>query len=344
MRVALDMSHTVLGSAGTARYAEELRESLARREDVDVVTVQSPVTSAHGPGRYASVLAHDLVWYPLAGRRAARDAGADVYHVPVVRGPLRRGSIPTVVTVHDLVLLRNPETLGTWNRWYSSIALPRAVRAADLILVPSTDTANDVARLLRVSPDRIRIVHNGVSERFFGVAPELDHSTAAYVLFVGTLEPRKNLARLVAAMAVRRRRGYDELLVVVGADGWGRTGVGGEPGVHYLGRIDDARLHALYANASCVALPSLHEGFGLTAIEAMACGTPVVAARSGALPEVCANAAVFVDPLDVNSIADGITAAIEERATLEHLGRQRARQFRWAAAAEQAAAAYHSVQ
>lgn len=343
MRVALDMSHTVLGGAGTARYAEELRESLARRGDVDVVTVRSPLTLQRGLGRYASVLAHDLAWYPRGGRRAARDARADVYHIPIARGPLRRGSIPTVITVHDLVLLRNPETMGRWNRGYSSIALPRAVHAADLILVPSADTADDVTRLLRISPERIRIVANGVSERFFGPSSDSSCPAVPYVLFVGTLEPRKNLARLVQAMALRRRRGYEELLIVAGADGWGGVGVGGEPGVEYLGRVDDERLHALYTNASCVALPSLHEGFGLTAIEAMACGTPVAAARSGALPEVCGGAAVLVDPLDVGSIADGVTAAIADRATLASLGRQRARQFSWTAAAEQAVAAYRSI-
>ena len=152
-----------------------------------------------------------------------------------------------------------------------------------------------------------------------------------YVLFVGTPEPRKNLARLIAAMTLLRSRGRTEPLLIVGGGGWG----GGTRGddvpdagnVKRIGRVSDGQLLSLYAHASCLALPSLHEGFGLPAIEAMAAGTPVVAANSGALPEVTGGAAVLVDPLNPASIADGILQAIEERDSFVRRGRLRARQL-----------------
>lgn len=343
MRIALDASQASLGSAGTVRYADELAAALHRRTDIEVVRVRSRASYDGPVGRAATVLAHDLTWYMRGGRAAARGLNADIYHIPIARGPLRRGSLPTVITVHDVAFLRNPETMGRWNRRYSPLMVPRMLRAADLIITPSADTANDVERLLGVSADRIRTVLSGVSDRFFGAHAHPSVPVQPYVLFVGTREPRKNLGRLIEAMALRRRDGRAERLVVVGSDGWGNANGPSEPAVDYLGRVDDAQLHALYAAASCLVLPSLHEGFGLPVLEAMAAGAPVVAARSGALPEICGNAAVLIDPLDVSSIANGVNEAITDADVRRALGHERARQFSWSAAAKQTVDAYRSV-
>jgi glycosyltransferase involved in cell wall biosynthesis len=161
-------------------------------------------------------------------------------------------------------------------------------------------------------------------------------------LFVGTPEPRKNLARLISAMTLLRSRGFRERLAIVGAGGWGAATTGSE-NVEMLGRISDADLHALYAHASCLVLPSLHEGFGLPALEAMAAGTPVVAANSGALPEVTGRAAVLVDPLDPTSIADGISEAMATKDSLIARGRVRAREFSWKKTAVLTAAVYREL-
>jgi glycosyltransferase involved in cell wall biosynthesis len=214
--------------------------------------------------------------------------------------------------------------------------------AADRIIAPSQDTADDLNALAHVSPEKIRVVPNGVESLFFGkpLGPPID--TEPYVLFVGTPEPRKNLARLVSAMRILRERGHSESLVVIGGGGWGDEIAAG-PGIRKTGRITDEQLHAFYANATCLALPSLHEGFGLPALEAMAAGTPVVAARSGALPEVTGGAAILVDPLSDSAIADGIERAIAERARLVPMGRLRARDFSWDKAAALTAAVYREL-
>jgi glycosyltransferase involved in cell wall biosynthesis len=153
---------------------------------------------------------------------------------------------------------------------------------------------------------------------------------------VGTVEPRKNLVRLLAACRAAGLR-----LVVAGAGGWGAQ-PGGQD-VTWLGEVDDATLHALYAGASCLALVSLHEGFGLPAVEAMAAGCPVVAARAGALPEVCGDAAVLVDPRDVDAIAGGLQAAIADAAGLRERGQRRAARFRWSTSAAIAVEAWSAL-
>jgi glycosyltransferase involved in cell wall biosynthesis len=214
--------------------------------------------------------------------------------------------------------------------------------AADLIIAPSQDTADDLNALLRVPAEKLRVVPNGVDALFFGPPLRATAERPPYVLFVGTPEPRKNLSRLISAMTILRERGRRENLVIVGGGGWG-DGVPSGLGVQQAGRVSDEALHTLYANASCLALPSLHEGFGLPALEAMAAGTPVVAGNSGALPEVTGGAAVLVDPLSPEEIADGIERAVDERDRLVPLGRSRARQFTWDRAAALTAKVYREL-
>lgn len=348
VRVALDLSHTRLSGAGTARYAHELRAALLRRTDVDLVTLGEGTAVPRGPGarRYATVLAHDVAWYPVRGRAAARRVGASVYHVPLPRGPLAPASHAslgprTVVTVHDLVALRFPETMGTWNRAYTRATLARVARAADLVVTVSQDTADDVSALLGVPAARIRVAYGGVHPRWFErAAPPA--GVRPYVLFVGTPEPRKNLHGLVAAMRLLRAAGRGEELVVAGGEGWGSVGITGAD-VRFTGRVSDAELHALYAGAACVVLPSLHEGFGLPALEAMAAGAPVVVARAGALPEICGDAALYVDPTSASDIAAGIERALLGGAPAADVRRARAARFSWDAAAERMAATYREL-
>jgi len=287
----------------------------------------------------------ELLWYPWQGRRRAAACGANVYHCPTLRAPITRGRPPLVLTVHDLVPVLFPETMSTWSRWYTRATLRSVIDAADVIVAVSHNTANDLNRLLRVPPERIRVVWSGVDEIF--LAGPSARSTRApvelpYVLFVGTPEPRKNLLRLVEAMRELSSRGRRERLVIVGSAGWGKVGVGSDD-AEWLGVISDEQLANLYANASCLVLPSLYEGFGLTAVEAMAVGTPVVAARVGSLPEVTGDAAVLVDPYDSRSIAAGIERAILDRGKLIALGKERAKQFRWDKTAAAMADIYREV-
>lgn len=247
--------------------------------------------------------------------------------------------MPLVVTVHDLVSHLFPDTMTRWSRLYERATLQRVLDTADLIVAPSRDTANDLESLMGIRADRIRVVWNGVENVFFGPSPTTREVPEPYVLFVGTPEPRKNLPRLIAAMDTLRTRGFPHRVVVAGGGGWGGVNLTSAH-VQNLGRVSDERLHALYAHASCLALPSLHEGFGLPAVEAMAAGTPVVTSTRGALPEVTGSAAVLVDPYDSGAIAVGIERAISERAVLISAGRARAEQFKWSTTAARMAAIY----
>lgn len=285
----------------------------------------------------------ELLWYPWLGRRRAVAEGADVYHCPTLRAPLTRGKPPLVITVHDLVPLLAPQTMSPWNRFYTRATLRRVVNAADMIVASSQNTADDLTALLGLPPERIRVIWIGVDEIFLSPpAPAEPAIAGPYVLFVGTPEPRKNLDRLVEAMAQLRARGFPHRLAIAGAGGWGDVRLGPDQAV-LLGRVSDAELVSLYAHASCLALPSLHEGFGLTAVEAMAVGTPVVAGRAGALPEITGNAAVLVDPYDPGAIADGIERALRDRDSLIALGRKRASEFSWKRTADAMARVYHEV-
>jgi glycosyltransferase involved in cell wall biosynthesis len=324
IRAAIDVSPLVQTRAGTARYLKALLRELDRRDDVDVRT------RSYGRRDRLSTLARDAVWYPFL---LGREDNADVLHCPTYRGPLHSAR-PLVVTVHDLAVFRHPDTFNRWTRTYSPHVVPRVLRAARLVIAVSDFTRRELVELLRVPDDKVRVVPNGVDEEFTRDGPRADGD---YVLAVGTLEPRKNLGRLVEAA-----RRNDVELRVVGARGWGGVEVGGN-GVRWLGEVDDAELARLYRGALCVAYTSLYEGFGIPVLEAMACGAPVVTSRGTAMEEVADGAAVLVDARDTAEIAAGMERAAAERETLVARGLERARAFNWAAVADATVGVYHEA-
>jgi glycosyltransferase involved in cell wall biosynthesis len=232
--------------------------------------------------------------------------------------------------------------MSAWNRFSSRTTLRRTLDAADLLIASSQNTANDMNSLLKIPANRIRVIWIGVDEIFFESPSPLPADEKPFVLFVGTPEPRKNLVRLFAAMTELRARGFAHRLVIAGSGGWG----GALPEAEFvdnLGRVSDEQLCSLYSRATCLAIPSLYEGFGLPAAEAMAVGTPVVAGARGSLPEITGPAAILVDPYDSGAIASGIERAITQRDKLIALGRERAKQFSWAETASRIAAVYAEV-
>jgi glycosyltransferase involved in cell wall biosynthesis len=207
--------------------------------------------------------------------------------------------------------------------------LPRLARTATLVIAVSEFTAREAVDLLGVDEARVRVIPHGVDEPF---TPHGPAAGGEYVLAVGTIEPRKNLPRVVLAA---ERAGVD--LRVVGAPGWG------DVDVRSTGYVNDDELARLYRGAACLVYPSLYEGFGLPVLEAMASGTPVVTAAGGAPAQVANGAAVLVDPLDVDSIAAGIKEATSRREELRAAGVERAKAFTWEAAARATAAVYREA-
>ena len=280
--VGIDTTPLLQTRAGTARYLRGLLANL----DVPVIQTSFPATSR------ARTVAADALWYPRL-----RVPDADVLHCPTFRGPFS-SAVPLVVTVHDLAVLRHPEWFNRWTRTYSRQAVPRVIRAASRVIAVSEFTAGELRDLLAVPAAKITVVPNAVEDVFI---PEGPRAEGDYVLAVGTLEPRKNLARIAAAV--------DGELRVVGARGWGNV----EPpaNVTWLGEVGDDELASLYRGARCLVYASLYEGFGIPVAEALACGCPVVTTAGSPMAELAGDDAVYVDPNDTASIRDGIARAFK---------------------------------
>ena len=326
LTVGVDVAPLVLDNAGTARYVNGLLRGLDGRSDVAVRRL-----TWGGEGRVTAAL-RDALWYPALLPLQAR--GLDVLHCTTFRAPLR-ATVPVVVTVHDLAAVRHPELFTAWTRLYARTLLLPVLRAADRVLAVSEFTKREVVELAGVRPERIAVAPNAASTDLF--TPGGPSAGGEYVLAVGTLEPRKNLSRLIEAT---RTLGLE--LRIAGAPGWGSVSVEA-PHVRWLGRPDDAELATLLRGALCLAYPSLYEGFGIPVLEAMLCGTPVVTSRGTAMEEVAGDAAELVDPRDVDSIAAGIERALARRDELRAAGLARATRFGWDATAAAATAAYREV-
>jgi glycosyltransferase involved in cell wall biosynthesis len=236
----------------------------------------------------ARTVAADVLWYP----RLRPGTPADVLHCPTFRGPFR-SSTPLVVTVHDLAVLAHPEWFNRWTGTYSRFAVPRVVAAARRLIAVSEHTSRELQERLGVPEAKIRVVPNAVEDVF---TPDGPAAVGDYVLAVGTLEPRKNLARIAQAV--------DGELRVVGTPGWG--GVSLPPNATWLGDVSDEELAELYRGARCLVYASLYEGFGIPVAEALACGCPVVTSIGSPMQELAGTDATYVDPLDVQSIRAGI--------------------------------------
>jgi glycosyltransferase involved in cell wall biosynthesis len=252
---------------------------------------------------------------------------------------------PAVVTIHDLSFERERAMMGLRDRLIFRTAVPRAARRAARILAVSERTRRDLIERYGITEERIVVTPNGVDPAFGPDGPKEDGSP--YALFVGALQPRKDPVSAVEALALV---GGDLRLVFAGPDkGSGEAlrravaRLGLERRVDLLGYVEQERLAALYRGAACLVFPSLYEGFGLPVVEAMACGTPVVAARTGALPEVTGDAAVLVEPRSAGALARGIEVALAGRAALAAAGLERARRFSWRQTAERTLAVYREL-
>jgi len=266
--------------------------------------------------------------------------------------PFRRaGAPPAAIFVHDLAFRIRPAEVPWQQRLYLGAVLPRALRGAAAVIVPSEATRRDLLRFYPIErlDERLHVIPEGLTP-----APPPGPLPAGvepgFLLAVGTVEPRKNYPRLLAAYRQLRGRGSLPIiingrpgvpqLVIAGRAGWafGDTlrRIAAEPGVRYVGHVDEPTLEALYRSASVLAFPSLYEGFGLPLLEAMAHGLPAVVGATGALPELALGAALSVDGQDVSGIAAGLERLLADeglRHKLGEEGRRRARDYTWATAA-----------
>lgn len=344
LAAAIDSTHLRQSEGGIARYIRGLVSGLRERPDVRVIQLGAGPRETPGSLKKKVLTAGlDLVWYPFLGASRAAARGADVFHCPAPRGPLIKRGLPVVMTIHDLVPFLFPQTMTPWSRAYSRATHRRVLTLAERIICPSNDTARDVVRILGVDEKRVRVIPLGVDSHFFEpLRPRPGGNRTPYILFVGTQERRKNLERLEHAVGYFRGRGYPHELVLAGADAWGDVRIT-QPFVRKVGRVSDEALRRLYAEAACLAIPSLHEGFGLPALEAMAVGTPVVAGRAGALPEITGGAAILVNPMDITDIANGLERAIAATDAEREAGRAHAALYTWKKTADATYAVYREL-
>jgi glycosyltransferase involved in cell wall biosynthesis len=277
--------------------------------------------------------------------------GNDVFFAPNFFVPRRHfAAVRSLVpTVHDLAFLRLPQTVQRETLDNLRRHLPGVLFAADALIAVSAATARDLEGLARVSPRRVHVVHEGVDPSFFMPNPSPPYGLPPrYLLFVSTLEPRKNVVNLLEGFSRAVAGGYPGELLLVGRWGWhteaAQEALARSPVRHrirHLDYLDREALSGVMRGAEALVFPSLLEGFGLPIVEAMASGVPVIVSRASSLPEVAGDAALYVDPVRPEEIASAILRLANEdglRETLSSAGRERARRFRWEETARATAA------
>ncbi len=362
MKIAFDATVLHGRKSGVGYYCEELFKAMVAMDHETEFFVfshqplQLELPSSNGnirlaKSRFCPVRAFYL--HALLPKLLSKEK-PDLCHFTNFLGPIT-ASAPYVVTVHDMGLERLRSAHPLAKRVYTRPLVPRIANGARLVITNSEYSKWEIVRYLGISPDRIRVTPLAASPHFHPVAesdrtPVLRHYgfDAPYVLYVGNLEPRKNLARLLEAFASLSNKEHE--LVIVG-NSWYRGSdtvalvrtLGIAPRVRFLGYVPREHLPALYSGAAAFAYPSLLEGFGLPVIEAMACGTPVITSDNSALKEIAGDAAMLVDPLSVSSIRQALTDVTGDsllRSTLAQRGLTRAQDYSWNATAALTLQAY----
>lgn len=375
MRIAFNAQLLSYGqwyrSAGISRYTDRTLASLGPLlGDDSCVAFVGPGVPADAPAlRGLAVIRAGwpterpivrILWEQMVLPISLRRINASLVHAPAYVAPLA-SPCPTVVTFHDLSFYLMPDAFNRQNRVYLQTFSRWSARRARRFIAVSECTRRDLARLLGVSPSVVDVVYNGIDECF---RPEPDARRVErfrqekglperFILFLGTIEPRKNVPNLVRAYAQARRRGVTEPLIIAGGQGWG-----GEPisqliealdlrgSVRLTGFIASDERPLWYNAATLFAYPSRYEGFGLPVAEAMACGTTVVASCRSSLPEVVGDAGVLVDPDDVAALADALVMVVRDdalRLDLSARGLERSRRFTWDAAARATLRTYQTA-
>jgi glycosyltransferase involved in cell wall biosynthesis len=363
LRIGFDGRALASPAAGMRRYTHELFGALAEHvPDVGVIAVGAPegrslpAGVARAPA--ASSLPTNLGWMITGLPRAARRAGLNLFHAPSYTVPLG-GPRPLVVTIHDVSYERRPE-------WYPYKRDPLrrgfyrwSARHADHIVTDSEFSRSEIVAAYDVPAGNVTVVPLAAAPGFAAgpILPLPPRYSVPFILHVGDLHARRNLPMLARAIAALRAQSLSRRslqLILVGTDRGSASELrsisdragGDRPLIQFASAASDLDLLALYRSASALAYPSRYEGFGLPLLEAMASGTPVVAARTSSIPEVVGNAAVLLDPDDDRAWADALARVLDDpshAAALREAGVERAREFSWRRTAEATARVYRAL-
>lgn len=366
MSIGIDARIAYYSRGGIRSYVVHLLDALAALDNETEYRVLHSRKDRHAssPGLNFQAVscwtpAHHRLERWMLGLEIAR-LGLDLLHSPDFIPPAF-GYGRSVITVHDLTFLYYPRFLTAESRRYYNDQIEWAVERADHILADSHATEADLVSVLGIPPEKVTVIHLAADPAFRPVpGPEARRTAERYglepgfLLFVGTLEPRKNIPGLLHAYRILLDQNVTtEPLVFVGGKGWlydeifdrvDRLGLSKH--VQFLDRVPDADLPGLYAAAAVLALPSFYEGFGLPALEAMSCGTPVVVADRASLPEVVGDAGILVDPEDPGGIAQGLARLLSDaslRVRMRERGLKRASSFSWDRVAQETLVVYREV-
>jgi len=347
LKIVVDGSGLDRPRAGVGVYTTQILHAMSvDRPDCRLTVFGPPGAFVHVPNSsYRPIPRTRFIGRHMQWPARIRQLKPDAFFGPAGVLPLGDVGSPSVITVHDLAIYRNPRWFPGRQPLSTRYVVPRSVLRADVVIAVSEHTADDIVEIFGIPRSRIQVVPHGVAPSFapmsgadLAAARERLKLPERFILFVGTVEPRKNLETLLEAWAMMRDRPD---LVVVGAWGWlfepirermARLG----PGLHHIEGLDPADLPAVYNLARVLAHPAWYEGFGLPPLEAMACGTPVVVSERASLPEVVDDAGLVVSAASPNEWREALERVIADTdlaADLRHRGILRAAQFSWSRAA-----------
>ncbi len=371
MPIYIDVSSAVHAKAGIGRYAESLARALVSRQPGRFALFYNRVRESQPPAGLESVPARTVragykpwrmaVWLGQLARVGFNRLvpGAELFHATEHLLPPLRG-VPTVLTVHDMIFKLFPEHQKPLNFWYLNATMPLYCRRADAVITVSESSKRDIVTHYGLDPAKVTVVYEAAAPEFAPASlARVDEVRRRYglpdryLIHVGTIEPRKNLTRLVEALQRLRDEGLTIPLVVAGGKGWlydeffrRLEELEMRDTVHFPGYVPSADLPALYSGATAAVMSSVYEGFGLPVLEAMACGTPVVSSQASSLPEFGGEAARYFDPYDVEAMAATIGTVWSDgelRGEMRQRGLAQAAKFSWEQAAEETLAVYASI-
>ena len=370
MRIAIDAHSVGNQLAGNETYAVNLIEALAEIDQSNQYTLY--VTRQSAIDRFANrwpnfnvkrTVPHTpLVRIPVTLSAELRRNPVDVLHVQYTAPPL--APCPVVATIHDLSFEHLPETFNRRSRAQLRLTVRRTARKAAQILTLSEFSRRDIVDTYRIAPDRVSVTPAAASSHFKPIEDETELRKIReiygierdYILSVSSIQPRKNLIRLIEAYSCLRGlrpEGKLPQLILVGKRGWldnetfrAAQRHSANNDIAFTGYVAENDLSALYSGATCFVYPSFFEGFGLPVLEAMQCGAPVIAGNRTSIPEVVGNAGLLFDPFDANSLVQALTRVLDDseyRAALRIQGLERAREFDWKQTARMTLQAYEKA-
>ena len=341
-RIAIDADVLGRHRTGDETYVAALLRELADAPEEFFAVTRKPELVPDGVRAVELPARSQLVRMTFALPRVLRQLRPDVAHFLYAMPPGYRGT--SVVTVHDLSFEHLPDVMGLKDRLLFKTQVPRAARRADRVLTGSAWTKRDLIERYGLAEERIVVTPYGIDPRF---VPDGARADGRYALFVGAIQPRKDPQSAVEALALVDS---DLKLKLIGPEKLGadrvRTAVerlGLQQRVEWRGHVEMDELASLYRGAAVLLFPSRYEGFGLPVVEAMACGTPVVATTAGAIPEIAGDAAILVEPGDPVALAGGIERALADRERLVAAGLERVRRYSWAETARRTLEVYREL-